>query len=137
MSIFSVVILGIEALILYNVKSAKTNEFEETAIYKAEELINYLISLPYNNSSLGIGNYTCCINGRWCDPSSDEEECCSNDIENFVGNNDFWGNYSIEYSVNQLDGTDARKITVTIKFRTDNFTLEQLKGNWQWEKVLL
>ena len=121
MTIFSIAILGIEALIIHNLKFAKTNEFEETAIYKAEKLLNYLISISYNDTCLNNGTELNCRTGN--------ETCCDN----------FAGDSEISYSVNEteIDGIKNKIISVTVKSGSGNVTLEQIKGNWQWEEDLL
>jgi len=134
MAIFSISILGMGTLIFHSVKLIKTNKLKGAAIHKAEELINYLTSLPYNNPSLEFKNYTCCTNGKWCNPDSGGENCCSNDIKDFLENTDFCGSFTtIKYSVIPVNCTDIKKIRVIIESKSDNFTLtlEQLKGNWQ------
>ena len=133
MAIFSISVLGMGTLIFHSVKLIKTNKLKGAAIHKAEELINYLTSLPYNNSS--NNTWYVCINGTWCNNSElYGENCCSNDIKDFLENTDFCRNFTtIKYSVIPVNCTDIKKIRVTIESKSDNFTLtlEQLKGNWQ------
>ena len=109
MSIFSIVILGIEALILYNIKSAKTNEFKETAIYKAEKLLNYLMALPYDNPCLNNGTKRNC--------QTDNETCCDG----------LAGDSGIGYSVSETEKDVTKRISVIVESRSGNVTLEQIK----------
>ena len=133
--ISSISILGLGVLMLKSVDFAKKSESKiECAIatYKAECLLNYLVSFPYNDTILENGTtYFCCINGTWCS-DGDEKECCSDDIKDFM-ENDFCGNFTISYSVNFVNETekDIKKVKVIVEFKKGNCTLEQLKGKWQ------
>ena len=114
LAIFSIAILGIGATILYNIKFAKINELREIALYKADKLLNYLTSLPYDSSCLAVGTRNC---------QTDDGICC----------NGFAGDSEISYSVENPEA-DIKKISVTIKFKSGDYegkvSLEQIKGNW-------
>ena len=123
LAIFSIAILGIGKLTFQAVKFSRVNELKEKAIYKAEKLLNYLVSLNYTDS---------------CLDNSTEKECCQNGIcsnetccRGLICTDE---NFTIRYSVNEAD-TDIKKISVKVEFRIGNQTyevsLEQLKGNWR------
>ncbi|WP_163327689.1 prepilin-type N-terminal cleavage/methylation domain-containing protein [Desulfurobacterium thermolithotrophum] len=114
LAIFSIAILGIGATVVYNIKFAKINKLRERALYKADKLLNYLTSLPYDSSCLTVGIRNC---------QTDAGTCC----------NGFAGDPEISYSVENLE-TDIKKISVTVKFKSGDYeggvSLEQIKGNW-------
>jgi len=122
LAIFSIALLGIGKLTFQIVKFGKVNELREKAIYKAEKLLNYLVSLNYNDS---------------CLDDSPEKECCQNGI---CSNETCCGelictdeNFTIDYSVNTT-AMDIKKISANVEFKVNNqiykVSLEQLKGNW-------
>ena len=130
--ISSISILGLGVLLLKSVEFVKKSEYKiECAIatYKAECLLNYLVSFPYNDTILENGtSYFCCINGTWCS-DEDKKKCCNDNIKDFMGD-DFCGNFTISYLVNETE-ENIKKVMVIVEFKNGNCTLEQLKGKWQ------
>jgi prepilin-type N-terminal cleavage/methylation domain-containing protein len=110
LAIFSIAILGIGAAILYSINFAKQNEQREEALYKADKLLNYLMSLSYDHFCLADGTQYRC--------ETDNGTCC----------NDLAGDPEVGYSVNETP--DIKTIKVTVSLKNGNYTLEQIKGNW-------
>ena len=116
MAIFAIAILGIGALLLFNIKYSKINEEREIALYKANKVLEHLISLNYTDSCLAIGTDDTCEN--------DTGSCCDG----------FAGDENIRWIVNSGTSPDTKEITVIATFTyqnyTGNVTLNYVKGNW-------
>ena len=116
MAIFAIAILGIGALLVFNIKYSKINEEREVALYKANKVLEHLISLNYTDSCLTIGTDATCEN--------DTGLCCDG----------FAGDKNMRWIVNSGTSPDTKKIAVIATFNyqnyTGNITLNYIKGNW-------
>ncbi|SMP14236.1 N-terminal methylation motif-containing protein [Desulfurobacterium pacificum] len=113
MVIMMISVLALTLALIYAIKFSKLNLLREQALYKAEKLVNYLVSLPYTDTCLQAGTYNC----------SSGTSCCDG----------FAGDRQVSYSVSD-NGSDLKKIEVNVEFSYGSYNatvhLERLKGNW-------
>jgi len=106
--IFSLLISGVFVLITNATKVSISNKKREENLYKAQELLKYLISLNYENACLSEGEYHC-----------DSSKCCG----------EFYGDSNLKYKV-VLKRADLKEITVEVESPTSKLVLYSLKGRW-------
>ncbi|OMH41340.1 type IV pilus modification PilV family protein [Desulfurobacterium indicum] len=116
MAIFTIAMLGIGMLIIFNIKYSKINQEREAALYKANKVLEHLVSLNYTDSCLTVGIDETCNN--------DPDTCCDG----------FSGDANIEWIVENGVDPNTKKIKVISSFSYQNYhgnvTLEYIKGNW-------
>ncbi|WP_457567796.1 type IV pilus modification PilV family protein [Desulfurobacterium sp.] len=116
MAIFTIAILGIGMLIIFNIKFSKINREREAALYKANKVLENLAGLNYTSTCLNIGTDLTCDN--------DPDTCCDG----------FKGDPNIEWIVTAGPDPNTKSIKVISNFSYQNYhgnvTLEYIKGNW-------
>jgi type II secretory pathway pseudopilin PulG len=114
MAILMLLLIGVLPVLMMGSKYEKINAAREMAVYRAENLLNYLSSFSFSNACLTSGTHPC---------KSDPGTCCQ----------DFAGSDNLTYIVTDIDA-DTKQIEVISKFTVGdyegNVTVRRLKGNW-------
>ncbi|RLG68502.1 hypothetical protein DRN93_02660 [archaeon] len=115
LAVLAIVVLGVEAMLIHQIRFSKVNTLREEALFKASKVLENLMSKDFTDACLSLGSHSCADDGG---------ACCL----------EYAGDSSLSWEVT-TDADSTKKIAVTAIFSFRSYQgeigISSLKGDWQ------